>query len=54
MFLVDKDKITNTYCRTIFSNTDFRKSWTYNSNTFTMDVNKWNATGSVRCIKAQK
>lgn len=54
MFLVDKDKITNTYCRTIFSNTNFRKSWTYSSNIFTMDVNKWNATGSVRCIKAQK
>ena len=54
MFLVDKDKITNTYCRTIFSNTNFRKSWTYNSNIFTMDVNKWNATGSVRCIKVQK
>lgn len=54
MFLVDKDKITNTYCRTIFSNTDFRKSWTYNSNIFTMDVNKWNATGSVRCIKVLK
>lgn len=54
MFLVDKDKITNTYCRTIFSNTNFRKSWTYNANMFTMDVNKWNATGSVRCIKAQK
>lgn len=53
MFLVDKDKITNTYCRTIFSNTNFRKSWTYNGN-FTMDVSKWNATGSVRCIKAQK
>ena len=54
MFLVDKDKITNTYCRTIFSNTNFRKSWTYSSNIFTMDGNKWNATGSVRCIKAQK
>lgn len=54
MFLVDKDKITNTYCRTIFSNTNFRKSWTYNSNIFTMDANKWNATGSVRCIKVQK
>lgn len=53
MFLVDKDKITNTYCRTIFSNTSFRKSWTYNGN-FSMDVSKWNATGSVRCIKAQK
>ena len=54
MFLVDKDKITNTYCRTIFSNTNFRKSWTYSSNIFTMEVNKWNATGSVRCIKVQK
>lgn len=54
MFLVDKDKITNTYCRTIFSNTNFRKSWTYSANIFTMDVNKWNATGSVRCIKVQK
>lgn len=53
MFLVDKDKITNTYCRTIFSNTKFRKSWTYNGN-FSMDVSKWNSTGSVRCIKAQK
>lgn len=53
MFLVDKDKITNTYCRTIFSNTNFRKSWTYSSNIFTMD-DKWNATGSVRCIKVQK
>ena len=54
MYLVDKDKITNTYCRTIFSNTNFRKSWTYSANIFTMDVNKWNATGSVRCIKVQK
>lgn len=54
MFLVDKDKITNTYCRTIFSNTNFRRSWTYSSNIFTMDVSKWNATGSVRCIKVQK
>lgn len=53
MFLVDKDKITNTYCRTIFSNTSFRKSWTYNG-IFSMDVSKWNAIGSVRCIKAQK
>ena len=53
MYLVDKEKITNTYCRTIFSNTSFRKSWTYNGN-FSMDVNTWNATGSVRCIKVQK
>lgn len=54
MYLVDKEKITDTYCRTIFSNTNFRKSWTYSSKIFTMDVNKWNATGSVRCIKVQK
>ena len=54
MYLVDKTKITDTYCRTKFSNTDFRKSWTYNGSIFTMDVNKWNTTGSVRCIKAQK
>ena len=54
MYLVDKTKITNTYCRTIFSNTNFRKSWTYNGQIFTMNVGSWNATGSVRCIKAQK
>ena len=54
MYLVDKTKITDTYCRTKFSNTDFRKSWTYNGSIFTMDVNKWNTTGSVRCIKVQK
>ena len=54
MYLVDKDKITNTYCRTIFSNTNFRKSWTYNGQIFTMNVGSWNATGSVRCIKVQK
>lgn len=54
MYLVDKDKITNTYCRTIFSNTNFRKSWTYDGSIFTMNVNSWNATGSVRCIKVQK
>ena len=54
MYLVDKDKIKNTYCRTIFSNTNFRKSWTYNGSIFTMNVNSWTATGSVRCIKVQK
>lgn len=54
MYLVDKDKITNTYCRTIFSNTNFRKSWTYDGSIFTMNVNSWNATGSVRCINVQK
>ena len=54
MYLVDKDKIKNTYCRTIFSNTNFRKSWTYNGSIFTMNVSSWTATGSVRCIKVQK
>lgn len=53
MYLVDKNLVKDTYCRTIFSNTNFRKSWTYNGN-FSMDVSKWNATGSVRCIKVQK
>lgn len=53
MYLVNKNWISGTYCRTIFSNTNFRKSWTYNGN-FSMDVNKWDATGSVRCIKVQK
>lgn len=54
MYLVDKTKITNTYCRTKFSNPDFRKSWTYNGSIFTMNVSNWTATGSVRCIKVQK
>lgn len=54
MYLVDKDKIKNTYCRTIFSNTNFRKSWTYDGSIFTMNVSNWTATGSVRCIKVEK
>ncbi|MGN8823982.1 fimbrial protein [Segatella copri] len=54
MYLVAKDKIKNTYCRTKFSNPDFRKSWTYDGNIFTMNVSSWTATGSVRCIKVQK
>lgn len=54
MYLVAKDKIKNTYCRTIFSNTNFRKSWTYDGSIFTMNVSNWTATGSVRCIKVQK
>ena len=54
MYLVDKDKITNTYCRTKFSNPDFRKSWTYDGSIFTMNVSSWTATGSVRCIKVLK
>lgn len=54
MYLADKDKITNTYCRTKFSNPDFRKSWTYDGSIFTMNVSSWTATGSVRCIKVLK
>lgn len=53
MYLVNKNLVNGTYCRTIFSNTNFRKSWTYNGN-FSMDVSKWDATGSVRCIKVLK
>ena len=54
MYLVDKGRIEDTYCRTEFSNTDFRKSWTYNGSIFTMNISSWTATGSVRCIKVQK
>ena len=54
MYLVDKTKIKDTYCRTKFSNPDFRKSWTYDGSIFTMNVSSWTATGSVRCIKVQK
>lgn len=54
MFLVAKGKIENTYCRTKFSYPDFRKSWTYSGGVFTMDVSKWDATGSIRCIKVLK
>lgn len=54
MYLVDKTKIIDTYCRTKFSNPDFRKSWTYDGSIFTMNVSSWTATGSVRCIKVLK
>ena len=54
MYLVDKTKIKDTYCRTKFSNPDFRKSWTYDGSIFTMNVSSWTATGSVRCINVQK
>ena len=54
MYLVDKTKIKDTYCRTKFSNPDFRKSWTYNGSTFTMNVSSWTVPGSVRCIKVLK
>lgn len=54
MYLIDPNLINMTYCRTKFSNLNFRKSWTYTS-VFTMATN-WsdNAYGKVRCIKVLK
>ncbi len=52
MVLIDPSLVKNTYCRTLFSNTDFRKSWTY-TDVFTM-ANRWTTSGSVRCIKVTK
>ncbi len=49
MVLIDPSLVKNTFCRTLFSNTNFRKSWTY-TDVFTM-VNSWTTSGSVRCIK---
>ena len=53
MYLIDPSLLTNTWCRTKFSNFEFRKSWTYTENVFTMK-NVWNNSGSVRCIKVTK
>lgn len=52
MVLIDTDLIKGTYCRTKFSNMNFRKSWTYTS-VFTMN-DHWNTVGSIRCIKVKK
>lgn len=54
MYIINPSKIQNTYCRTKFSNLDFRKSWTYTS-VFTMATN-WSdySSGRVRCIKVLK
>ena len=54
MYLIDPNLIHEAYCRTKFSNLDFRKSWTYTS-VFTMATN-WSdrAKGKVRCIKVLK
>ena len=54
MYLIDPNLINMTYCRTKFSNLNFRKSWTYTS-VFTMATN-WSdkAFGKVRCIKVLK
>ena len=54
MYLIDPSLIYHTYCRTKFSNTNFRKSWTYTS-VFTMATD-WSdySSGKVRCIKVLK
>lgn len=55
MYLIDPSLINYTYCRTKFSNPDFRKSWTYDEDVIQMasDWNKY-TTGKVRCIKVLK
>ena len=53
MYLINPELIKDTYCKTLFSNTSFRKSWTYNG-VFTMNVGAWDATGAIRCIKVKK
>lgn len=54
MYLINPNLINTAYCRTKFSNLNFRKSWTYTS-VFTMATN-WSdySLGKVRCIKALK
>ena len=57
MYLIDPDLINYTYCRTEFSNTNFRLSWTY-TQVFTMGRKEQSqdkyASGKVRCIKVLK
>lgn len=57
MYLIDPKLINYTYCRTKFSNTDFRFSWSYTT-VFTMgrkdQVQDKFAKGKVRCIKVLK
>ena len=54
MYLINPDLINMAYCRTKFSNINFRKSWTYTS-VFTMATN-WSdySSGKVCCIKVLK
>ena len=55
MYLIDPSLIYLTYCRTKFSNTNFRKSWTYYQGVIQMATN-WGdyPQGKVRCIKVLK
>lgn len=55
MYVIDPSLIYLTYCRTKFSNTNFRKSWTYYQGVIQMATN-WSdyKSGKVRCIKVLK
>ncbi len=53
MVLIDPNLVKGTYCRTLFSNTNFRKSWTF-SDVFTMKLGVWSTKGAIRCIKVTK
>lgn len=55
MYLIDPSLINYTYCRTKFSNTAFRYSWTYTT-VFTMgqEGQADYLSGKVRCIKVLK
>lgn len=55
MYLIDPSLINKTYCRTKFSNINFRKSWTYDEGVIQMasDWNKY-SSGKIRCIKVLK
>lgn len=53
MYLVDPTWIAYTYCRTKFSNMNFRYSWIYENN-FSMWDAYWNSSQAVRCIRPTK
>ena len=52
MFLLGSKYIDGTYCRTKFSNFNFRKSWTF-ADVYTMS-DHWSTPGSIRCISVAK
>lgn len=52
MYFINTDYVYKNLCRTHYSDTDFRKSWTY-TNVFTMGGLNGNS-GNIRCIKVKK
>lgn len=56
MYLIKPDLINLAYCRTKFSNPNFRQSWTYYQGVIQMasDWNNQYTSGKVRCIKVLK